>query len=773
MFLGSKMHISTLFICLVELVFFFYQLIYYLSRTSDKNRLYYLILLFLLIQYNIISDALPDKNFSLSIDIQVVLVYFTAIIMAMYLPFYFYRVFSLDKLRFYAYWGSIWFLFLPFLLLFIIPYFITGNLDLSIKLLTIAPFFYAISFFGAMVKVIIEKYKDRTKDGRYKEEIIGAIAIWFWILLPIRAFFRREIETFLTPYLDFEGRGTALIIILTNIGLLVLTILFVRQNIRQSKSEYLELLESKRKLQEKNAELLESEKKLQEKNAELLESKQMLQEMNTELIGKVKERTRELEIANEQRTNAFINLAHDLKTPLTLINNYLEDYSRETPANASLNLIRVNIGKLTTNIINFFDSERIKKGITIYDHSLVSDLSAILKDNVEIFKNYSSKKGILITHSIQDGVFVLIDPYALNRIINNIIENAIKYTDVKGTIDISLECKGNQVCFTVKDNGMGIPEELCNKVFDPFYQYNSKKANYQGMGLGLSITKSIVDTVNGEIKITSNPSQRIGTKVTVYLKSHAVISPQEINAYKSTTKVYEQINQLLVKDDIHNSDLPTILIVEDNIEMINYIGNKLCERYNIYIAQSGNEATEKLKGIKHLNLIISDVMMNNGDGFEFYKKVVQQKKFRHIPFIFVTAKKDEKIQGLSLGAIDYIFKPFLIAELIQKIESVLNNLSEQRRAIIDSFHNSIIQNDQLSEISHQNNNKITDNWDKFNLTIQERKIIVYIEEGLSNRSIGENLSISENTVKSHLQNIFKKVGVVSRLELLKKLEIRK
>lgn len=770
MFLGSKMHISTLFICLVELVFFFYQLIYYLSRTSDKNRLYYLILLFLLIQYNIISDALPDKNFSLSIDVQVVLVYFTAIIMAMYLPFYFYKVFSLNKLRFYAYWGSLWFLFLPFVLLFMIPYFMTGNLDLSIKLLTIAPFFYAISFFGAMVKVIREKYKDRPKDGRYKEEIIGAIAIWFWILLPIRAFFRHEIEAFLTPYFDFEGRGTALIIILTNIGLLVLTILFVRQNIRQSKSEYLELLESKRKLQEKNAELLESEKKLQEINAELMESKQMLQEMNTELIGKVKERTRDLEIANEQRTNAFINLAHDLKTPLTLINNYLEDYSRETPASTSLNLIRVNIGKLTTNIINFFDSERIKKGITIYDHSQISDFSSILRDNVEIFKSYSSKKGIVITHSIQDRIFVLIDPYALNRIINNIIENAIKYTDTKGTIDVHLECKENRIFFKVKDNGIGIPTELCTTVFDPFYQHNSKKANYQGMGLGLSITKSIVDTVNGEIKIVSNPEQQLGTEVSVWFESQSNIGSNEITSYKSTTKVYEQIDKLLVKDEIHDSDLPTILIVEDNIEMINYIGNKLCEKYNIYIAQSGSEASEKLKSIKQLNLIISDVMMNNGDGFEFYKKVAQQKKFRHIPFIFVTAKKDEKIQGLSLGAIDYIFKPFLIEELIQKIESVLNNLSEQRRALIDSFHRSIIQDD-ISKESDGADGKIEDMFDKFNLTIQEKKIIFHIEEGLSNRLIGETLSISENTVKSHLQNIFKKVGVTNRLELLKKLEI--
>jgi DNA-binding CsgD family transcriptional regulator len=102
---------------------------------------------------------------------------------------------------------------------------------------------------------------------------------------------------------------------------------------------------------------------------------------------------------------------------------------------------------------------------------------------------------------------------------------------------------------------------------------------------------------------------------------------------------------------------------------------------------------------------------------------------------------------------------------------VLNNLSEQRRALIDSFHRSIIQNDMSIERVHANG-KVEDVLDKFSLTAQEKKIVFYVEEGLSNRLIGEALSISENTVKSHLQNIFKKVGVTNRLELLKKLEIK-
>lgn len=736
------MHITTFFICLVELVFFFYQLIHYLSRTSDKNRLYYLILLYLLIQYNIISETLPDERISISLETQNILVFFVAILMAMYLPFYFYKIFKLEKLKFYAYRGSVLFLFIPFIALFLVPYYITGNVNLSVKLLTIAPFFYSVSFFYSLVRAIKAKYNGN-KNGNYRDEIVGAIAILFWILLPIKAFFRQEIEILLTPIFKFEHRGEALIIILTNFGLLLLTILFVRQNIRQSKEEYQKLLASERELQK----------------------------MNSELIFKVNERTSELELANEQRTNAFINLAHDLKTPLTLINNYLEDYAKEVPPSPSLNIVQLNIEKLTRNIVNFFDSERIKKGVIIYDHQQISNFSVILNDNIALFQKYSVKKHIEITASIEEDIFITADPESLNRIVNNLIENAIKYTEDGGKIIVVLASANGKIIFSVKDTGLGIPADLHTKIFDPYYQINSQKANFQGMGLGLSITKRIIDSLDGEVKINSNPNLRKGTEIIIELNQYKPTGDEIIPVFKNENKIHEEIVPLLAKDEIYSQDLPTILVVEDNVQLLNLIWDKFRHRYNIYIALSGNEAIEKLKSIMYLDLIISDVMMDNGNGFEFYKNVSQQKRFKHIPFIFLTAKTEDKLQGLELGAVDYIYKPFKTNELIGKIDSILKNISEQINAFSNTIHRSIVSRNEPEPPTVSNQDRFEENCIKYGLTLQERKIIPLVAKGQTNKEIAEALFISDKTVKTHLQNIFEKVKAAGKVDLLNKLEV--
>jgi two-component system sensor histidine kinase ChiS len=163
-------------------------------------------------------------------------------------------------------------------------------------------------------------------------------------------------------------------------------------------------------------------------------------------------------------------------------------------------------------------------------------------------------------------------------------------------------------------------------------------------------------------------------------------------------------------------------------------------------------------------------MMDKGDGFELYKYVSEKKRFKHIPFIFLTAKTEDKIQGLSMGAIDYILKPFLIKELVHKIESVLNNLSEQRKAIIDTIHQSIVSRNEPERYPQSTENKFEENCVKYSLTAQEKKIVHLIAKGQSQKGIAESLFISDKTVKTHMRNIFDKVLVTSKVELLSKLE---
>ncbi len=183
-------------------------------------------------------------------------------------------------------------------------------------------------------------------------------------------------------------------------------------------------------------------------------------------------------------------------------------------------------------------------------------------------------------------------------------------------------------------------------------------------------------------------------------------------------------------------------------------------------------AFEKLKTIKHLDLLISDVMMDKGNGFELYKNISSQEKFNHIPVIFLTAKTtmEDKIQGLSLGAIDYIFKPFSINELTNKIDSVLNNLSHQRKAIINQAYNSLFNNNHESKVVYTDSNTFENNCNKFLLTTREKEVIKLIKKGQTYKEIADTLFISNKTVAKHLQNAFEKTNVTNKLELISKLE---
>ena len=481
----------------------------------------------------------------------------------------------------------------------------------------------------------------------------------------------------------------------------------------------------------------------------------------------VKQRTDELELSNEKRTNVFINLAHETKTPLTLITNYLNDYIHKNKKqdDEDLILLKNTVDHLTRDIVNFFDMEKIQKGIMLYNHNQVLDYSKILKDRITLFKPLADKKEITIHFFITDALFAKADPGALIRIINNLIENAIKYTPTGGAITVELSKTGDNICLSVKDNGIGIPVSLRSKIFEPYFQINSEKANFQGIGLGLSIVNKIVQELNGSIELKSVPDIVAGTHMTVLIPSHGKIANACIE-WVEDTSISLEAQKLKIMELPLSEDKFTIMVVEDNIALLNYIVDTLQKNYNVYFAVNGKTAIKKLETIQMLDLIVSDVMMDNGDGFYLYEYIALSKRFKHIPFIFLTAKQEEeaRMKGLSIGAIDYINKPFVIDELNKKINAVLTNLSIQRDAIITNAYHSIIKNGKEIE-----NDSFERNFLKYNLTTRETEIIRLIAEGKINKEIAVMLCISIDTVKKHIQNSYEKVRVNNKIELLKKL----
>ena len=742
---GTELHIVTFLIIVLEFVFFLYQIIHYLSRRSDKNRLYYLILLYLLIQYNLLSGLLPDKNIPINIEVQNVIAFAVAFIMGMYFPFYFYKVFNLKKLKFYAYGGSILFLLVPFIICFLVPYYLTDNLELSRRLAVSIPFFYALSFVYSLTRAIKARNRE-TNDPDSKKEIFGVyLGVVFFIMLPIIAFFEVQLNNLLRPVLHFHNGSQVVEAITTNSGLLVMTVLFIRRSVRQSIFEYNKLQESEKELQVLNAELLQ----------------------------KVKERTKELELANEQKTNAFVNLAHETKTPLTLINNSLDDYITTYGETEELKVIRHGIEKLNKDIVNFFDLERITKGMEIYNHHQISNFSDILSDIVELFKRYSAKKKIVINSKIEPNIVVEADPTALARIANNLIENAIKYTNELGHISIHLEAHNERVYLTIRDTGIGILPAFHEQIFDPYYQINREKSNFQGMGLGLPIVKKVVQSLSGCINIESDPAISTGTKVIVMLSQSTMpIASNTIDKTQFQTSLYD-IDEVEIPNVPYTETKKSILLVEDNKAMISFLAKRLSVSYNISFAVNGSEALKKIKNAEILpDLILSDVMMDKMDGYEFVKILLNQDRYKHIPIIFLTAKTGsiDKLKGLKLGAIDFISKPFSFEELSQKIETVLDSISKQQFALLNvslaalnrTKRNGII-NGNESPSNFENNCKL------LQFTEREIEVATLIFTGKTYKDIAKELFISDKTVTKHTQNIFEKADVSNKVELINKL----
>jgi signal transduction histidine kinase/DNA-binding NarL/FixJ family response regulator len=733
-FLDTQMHMVTFLITMFEIVMLVFQVIYFLQRPTDKKRLQYLILLLCLIAYNVCSGLFTDSKIPIPIAIQTILAYLVGFTMSMYVIYYFYKVFDLKHLKFFATHGLLLFLFLPFVFLFVVPFLLTGDAHLSGKLTVIIPFLYGLGFIYSTTRALLIKFNTHRKDGSliddalYEHAVVAYIAMVCWAALPVIVFFG-----------DFQVLEHSV----TNAGFLMMTIIYVKSTIKQSRKEYLQLVQSERSLQE----------------------------LNKNLKRKVKRRTKKLERLMEDRKTTFINLAHETKTPLTLINNYLNEYIERKGNSEEMEIIKTNIGRLTNDIVNFFDVESYEKGFSIYNHDTVSNFSVLLSSKLVLFDSLAKRKNITINSNVISDVFIRSHPGAIDRIVNNIVENAIKYSEPGGLMHVQLEASQKMMTFSVKDRGPGIPDNLNKKVFEPYYKLSVNGKNFEGMGMGLSIVKRIVNDLNGNISIRSELGK--GTEVQITLPL-ALGGGDSIEDYIVSDDVEFAHNQILLEESITDKEHPFILIVEDKIDMLNFLVKKLKEKYNVVIARTGEDAIRRIDNLTNLDLIISDVMMDNMDGYEFCRSVNSIEKYSHIPFLFLTAcsTPEEKLKGLQLGAIDYIAKPFKIEELLIKVDSILSNLKRQRAAVVNRAYHSILSDNHglLRTTVSAKRCAFADNCKKYRLTSREVEIIRLLIKGNPYKQMGDVLGISDKTVAKHVSNIFSKVGVGNKVELINKLE---
>lgn len=728
---GTQMHIVTFIFVCIEIVIFFYLIIFRLARPDDQTVFLNIALIFLLLIYNITGGLLPDPKLPGSFFWQEVIAYATGFIAPCYFPYYVYKAFGLARLKYHAYKGVFLFLIIPYFL-FVAAFAISDDLKLAQNLL-ILPVLYSSWLIIQVIRSIRDKYNNNFSSMESKQELtVLLLSLAPWVSLPV---------------ISFLDIGQAVEASATNIGFLLLFGLQVKQNIKQIRVDH----------------------------EKLIESESRLRTWNTNLQVEVSKRTKELEKANQTRSTNFINLVHETKTPLTLIQNYLDEYINKNGSAEELDIIKGSVDKLTTDVINLFDIERFSKGIDVYKHNKVSDFSEILKSSLPLFEYYCSKQKIKLRTSIEENIYLKADPYAINRIANNIIENAIKFTDEGGEITISLSQKNDNILFSVQDNGVGISPSLQKKIFEPYYQIGHKNTSLQGMGLGLPIVKNVVDSLAGEIVVESDPSLVPGTKILIILTKHDLkAEDMPVQSAKEASNPNYQFADYAIEDTAYLPERRSILLVEDNKAMLQFLCNKFRGKFNVYYALNGADALKKLHELPVTpDLILSDIMMDKMDGFAFAQVISEQANYNHIPIIFLTAKSTptDRLKGLKLGAIDFVSKPFSFEELNQKIETILLNISKQQTAIINS---SILNLKTLKKLNTENptviyDSKFDQNIRLLNLTNREIEIAKLIVKGKTYREIATELFISEKTVTKHIQNMFEKAVVSNKVGFINKL----
>jgi signal transduction histidine kinase/ligand-binding sensor domain-containing protein/DNA-binding response OmpR family regulator len=417
------------------------------------------------------------------------------------------------------------------------------------------------------------------------------------------------------------------------------------------------------------------------------------QRMRTQLKLE-QEHAKKLEEVDRIKSNFYANISHEFRTPLTLILGPVEKLILKTKDEDGLkqaNLIKGNAKRLLNLINQLLDLSRLEAGKLKLNAS-PGNIAQFVKGLVMEFESIAEQKDISLKIIMEkENIEAYFDKEKLEKIVTNLMSNAFKFTPSGGRVTVKLsETTSNQVEIIIRDSGIGIPKGELTKIFDRFYQVDgSYTREHEGTGIGLALTKELVELHKGNIFVDSEEGHWTEVKLLFllgreHLKDDEIIEPADFEMRKienaeELTKGNSEAEDLLNENLI---DKTIVLIVEDNADVREYIKDALKEIYHVEEAANGEQGLKKAEKFIP-DLIVSDIMMPRMDGYELTRQLRQNDKTSHIPIILLTAKsdKDSKLQGLGLGADDYLVKPFDSDELLARIK----NLIETRRMLQEKF----------------------------------------------------------------------------------------
>ncbi|TDO24307.1 ATP-binding protein [Pedobacter duraquae] len=395
----------------------------------------------------------------------------------------------------------------------------------------------------------------------------------------------------------------------------------------------------------------------------------------------VAEENRQLARLNDLKTKFFSNISHELRTPLTLIAGPIDQLRNVGPYELDPELkknyietVWQNSRKLLSLVNELLDLTKMESGkITVQNQSVALD--AFLKVIFQGFDSAAKFKKInySLLSQIKSNIVANLDKDKLEKILNNLISNAMKFTPANGSIKILAEVTSQELIVSVSDTGKGIPEADLKHIFDRYYQVTTADSPAEGgTGIGLAIAKEFTELLGGNIQVTSTLQKGTSFKITI---------PTELQEVFVVTQPEIQIpDEVLPTPPETAEKLGYILLVEDQHEMSAYIASILRPYYAVEFANNGLEALKLLEDANVAPaLIISDVMMPEMDGFTLLNRLKTHEVFCRIPVVMLTALADpgSKLNALSIGVDDYVTKPFVSNELLARVRNLVANASER------------------------------------------------------------------------------------------------
>jgi signal transduction histidine kinase/DNA-binding response OmpR family regulator len=469
-------------------------------------------------------------------------------------------------------------------------------------------------------------------------------------------------------------------------------------------------------------------------------------------------RRRAHEKLDEEKMKFLINATHDIRSPLTLIMAPLSNLKRrlgseDSEAHRDVDTIEHNATRILNLVNQILDVRKIDKQ-QMQLHCEQTDMVTFIQGIFKMFE-YNAKEhniNFTFTHEGLDKLMVWLDRSQFDKVITNLLSNAFKYSYDGGNINVRLSADEQNATVQVVDNGVGLDNDNLKHLFDRFYQGgNSRRLHINGTGIGLNLCKMIVDMHHGTISAQNRTDER-GAILTVTLPlGNSHLKPEEMEEHPVVSKAAAVVNA-------QGGQKYRVLVVDDDVEIGHYISTELGRYYKFSLCPNGKEGLKELLTGDY-DVVISDVMMPEMDGFTMLRMIKTNVNISHIPVIMLTSKADvgNRLEGLERGADAFLAKPFDMEELHMNIENLIHN----RQRLKGKYSGAQQQVDRVEQVEVKGNDEL----------LMER-IMKAVNKNLSNSDFNVDMLTQEVGIsRAQLHRKMKDMTGISTSEFIRNIRL--